>query len=105
MFTLTAKEFEKLKSQNATLSWRGRRKLPNEFTTQGVAMLSCILNSKTAIEVNISVIRIFVKMREYVLRHKEILLQLAKFEKEVKSNSKGIEKYFCRTQIINRKRC
>jgi hypothetical protein len=57
-------------------------------------MLSCILNSKTAIEVNIKIIRVFVKMREYALTHKDILLQLANLEKEVKGNSKDIENIF-----------
>ena len=88
MFTLTAKEYENLKSQNATSSWGGRRKLPNAFTEQGVAMLSSILNSDVAIEVNIRIIRVFTKLREYALTHKEILLQLSKLEKEVKGNSK-----------------
>jgi hypothetical protein len=55
-------------------------------------MLSCILNSKTAIEVNLRVIRVFVKMREYALTHKEILMQLAKLEKEVSSNNKTNER-------------
>lgn len=94
MFTLTQKEFENLKSQNATSSWGGRRKLPNAFTEQGVAMLSSILNSDTAIEVNIRIIRVFTRLREYALTHKEILLQLAKLEKEVKGNSKDIENIF-----------
>jgi len=57
-------------------------------------MLSCILNSKTAIEVNLRVVRVFVKMREYALTHKEILLQLVKLEKEIKGNSKDIENIF-----------
>ena len=94
MFILTQKEFENLKSQNATSSWGGRRKLPNAFTEQGVAMLSSVLNSDTAIEVNIRIIRVFTKLREYALTHKEILLQLAKLEKEVKGNSKDIENIF-----------
>ena len=94
MFVLTKKEFENLKSQNATSSWGGRRKLPNAFTEQGVAMLSSILNSDTAIEVNIRIIRVFTKMREYALTHKEILLQLSKLEKEVKGNSNDIEYIF-----------
>jgi hypothetical protein len=94
MFTLTIKEYENLKSQNATSSWGGRRKLPNAFTEQGIAMLSSILNSDTAIEVNIRIIRVFTKLREYALTHKEILLQLAKLEKEVKGNSKDIENIF-----------
>jgi len=91
MFTLTPKEYENLKSQNATSSWGGRRKLPNAFTEQGVAMLSSILNSDVAIEVNIRIIKVFTKLREYALTHKEILLQLLKLEKEVKGNSKDIE--------------
>jgi hypothetical protein len=94
MFTLTVKEYENLKSQNATSSWGGRRTLPNAFTEQGVAMLSSILNSDVAIEVNIRIIRVFTKLREYALTHKEILMQLAKLEKEVKGNSKDIENIF-----------
>ena len=68
--------------------------MPNAFTEQGVAMLSSILNSDTAIEVNIRIIRVFTRLREYALTHKEILLQLAKLEKEVKGNSKDIENVF-----------
>ena len=94
MFTLTENEYESLKSQNATSSWGGRRKSPNAFTEQGVAMLSSILNSDTAIEVNIRIIRVFTKLKEYALTHKEILKQLAVLEKEVKGNSKDIENIF-----------
>ncbi|HMK04673.1 MAG TPA: ORF6N domain-containing protein [Ferruginibacter sp.] len=94
MFSLTQKEFEILKSQNATSSWGGRRKLPSAFTEQGVAMLSGILNSDTAIEVNIRIIRVLTRLREYTLTHKEILLQFARMEKEVKGNSKDIENIF-----------
>ena len=101
MLALTQKELENLKSQNATSSlpagkagWGGRRKLPNAFTEQGVDMLSSILNSDVAIEVNIRIIRVFTKLREYALTHKEILLQLGKLEKEVKGNSKDIENIF-----------
>lgn len=94
MFTLTKKEFENLMSQNATSRWGGRRKLPNAFTEQGVAMLSSILNSDIAIEVNIRIIRVFTTLREYALTHKEILLQLGKLEKEVKANSKDIQNIF-----------
>jgi hypothetical protein len=94
MFTLTAKEYENLKSQNAISSWGGRRKLPSAFTEQGVAMLSSVLNSDIAIEVNIRIIRVFTKMREYAFTHKEILLQLAKLEKKVEGNSRDIENIF-----------
>ncbi|MEO6671043.1 MAG: ORF6N domain-containing protein [Ferruginibacter sp.] len=94
MFVLTPKEFENLMSQNATSSWGGRRKLPFAFTEQGVAMLSSILNSDIAIEVNIRIIRVFTRLREYALTHKDILLQLAKLEKESKGNRKDIENIF-----------
>lgn len=94
MFVLTQKEYNNLKSQNATSNWGGRRTLPNAFTEQGVAMLSSVLNSDIAIEVNIKVIRVFTKLREYALTHKEILIQLGKLEKEVKNNSKDIENIF-----------
>lgn len=94
MFALTARDYENLMSQNATSKWGGRRKLPNAFTEQGVAMLSGVLNSDTAIEVNIRIIRVFTKLREYTLTHKEILLQLSKMEKQVKGNSKDIENIF-----------
>ena len=94
MFTLSEKEWDNLKSQIVTSSWGGTRYRPNVFTEQGVAMLSSILNSKTAIEVNIRIIRVFTKLREYALTHKEILLQLGKLEKEVKGNSKDIENIF-----------
>ncbi|MEO8769391.1 MAG: ORF6N domain-containing protein [Ferruginibacter sp.] len=94
MFVLTPKEFENLMSQNATSSWGGRRKSPYAFTEQGVAMLSGILNSDIAIEVNIRIIRVFTRLREYALTHKDILLQLAKLEKESTGNKKDIENIF-----------
>jgi hypothetical protein len=94
MFILTEKEFVNLKSQFATSSWGGRRKLPYAFTEQGIAMLSSILNSDVAIEVNIRIIRVFTRLREYALTHKDILLQLAKLEKELKGNSSDIENIF-----------
>ncbi len=63
MFQLNKNEFANLKSQNATSSWGGRRKLPFAFTEQGVAMLSSVLNSETAIRVNIQIIRVFLKLK------------------------------------------
>jgi phage regulator Rha-like protein len=92
MFQLSEKEFKNLISQNVTSSWGGTRKMPYAFTEQGVAMLSSILNSETAIEVNIRIIRVFTKMREFALTHKEILMQLAKLEKEVSSNNRTAER-------------
>lgn len=63
MFQLTTEEWLNLKSQFATSSWGGSRKLPYVFTEQGVAMLSSVLNSDTAIEVNIAIMRAFVTVR------------------------------------------
>ena len=90
-----------MKSQFATSgvtvdypTWDGSRKLPDVFTGQGVAMLSSVLNSDTAIAVNIRIIRVFTKLREYALTRKDILMQLAKLEKEVKANSRDIENIF-----------
>ncbi len=57
-------------------------------------MLSSILNSETAIEVNISIIRVFTKLRSFTMSQKDILIQLAKLEKEVKGNSQDIENVF-----------
>ena len=57
-------------------------------------MLSSVLNSDTAIEVNIRIIRVFTRLREYALTHKDILLQLSKLEKEVKGHNKDIENIF-----------
>ncbi len=59
---------------------QGLRYTPFCFTEQGLTMLSCILNSDRAIAVNIQVIRIFTRMREMLLTHKDILLQLEKIE-------------------------
>src|SRR5258708_24176977 len=81
MFQLTEEEFENLKSQNVISSWGGTRKLPLAFTEQGVAMLSSVLNSETAIDVNIQIIRIFTRMRELLLTHKDILIKLEQIEK------------------------
>jgi len=64
MFQLSEEEFSNLIFQNGTSSWGGARKAPFAFTEQGVAMLSGVLNSETAIEVNIQIIRIFIRMRE-----------------------------------------
>ena len=94
MFQLTASEFKDLKSQNATSSWGGRRKLPTAFTEYGVLMLSSVLNSPTAIQVNIRIMRVYAKLREMLLTHKDILLKLEQLEKQVVSNSEDIQMVF-----------
>jgi ORF6N domain len=74
MFQLTKEEYESLMSQIATSKKGrgGRQKLPMVFTENGVAMLSGVLNSKRAIQVNISIMRIFTKLRSFLLFEKDM---------------------------------
>ena len=72
----------------------GLRYSPFCFTEQGVAMLSSVLNSETAIRVNIQIIRVFTKMRELLLTHKDILLQLEKMEKKLTGHDEDIALIF-----------
>ena len=81
MFELTAEEWENLRSQIATSSWGGKRYLPFAFTEQGVAMLSSILNSEIAIDVNIAIMRAFVMMRQFALTYQELSEKLIELEK------------------------
>ncbi len=79
MFQLTSDETEILRSQSVTSSWGGRRYLPFVFTEQGVAMLSSLLKSDRAIQVNIAIMRTFVKLRELLAQRLEELK--AKFQR------------------------
>ena len=67
MFQLSKDEWENLKSQFATSSWGGIRKLPYVFTEHGVTMLASILNSEKAIDVNIQIVRVFIRLRQYAM--------------------------------------
>ena len=82
MLQLTREEFKILKSQFATSSWGGTRKLPYAFTEQGVAMLSSVLNSERAILVNIQIMRTFTKLREMLLTHKDLKIKIEAMEKK-----------------------
>ncbi|MFH1514814.1 MAG: ORF6N domain-containing protein [bacterium] len=94
MFELNSDELANLRCQTGTSSWGGIRYPPMVFTEQGVAMLSSILNSKQAILVNIQIIRVYTKMREMLLTHKDILLKLEQFEKTVMKNRDDIQLIF-----------
>ncbi len=94
MFQLTKEEFENLKSQNATSSWGGRRKLPSAFTEHGVLMLSSVLNSERAVSVNIQIMRIYTKMREMLMTNQDILLKLEQLERQTFQNSDDIQMIF-----------
>jgi len=82
MFHLTGEEFTNLKCHFGTSSWGGTRKLPYVFTENGVAMLSSVLNSERAIQVNIQIIRTFTKIREMLLTHKELKQKVEEMEKK-----------------------
>lgn len=82
MFQLTQGEFEDLRSQNVTSSWGGRRYLPYVFTEQGVAMLSSVLHSKQAVQVNIEIMRAFVRLRQLTESHKDLRQKLQSLEKK-----------------------
>ncbi len=94
MFELTTEEFSDLRSQFGTSSWGGTRYNPMAFTEQGVAMLSSILNSKTAINVNIQIIRVFTRMKEMLLTNKDILLKLEQLENKVSGQDENIKMIF-----------
>ena len=81
MFQLSASEFADLKSQIATSSWGGVRKLPKVFTEQGVAMLSAVLNSQTAVSVSIAIMDAFVKMRHFLVANAEVVCRMNIFGK------------------------
>jgi len=82
MFQLNKQEYNILRSQIVTSSWGGRRYLPHAFTEQGVAMLSSVLKSKRAIQVNILIMKTFVKLRELIASHKDILYKIEEMQKK-----------------------
>ena len=94
MFELTREEFDHLRSQIDTSSWGGTRYVPMAFTEQGVAMLSSVLNSDRAIEVNIQIIRIFTKLRKMLLTHKDLLAKVSELEAKVSNQDKSIRQIF-----------
>ena len=96
MFQLTSEEAVALsRSQNATLKQGQNVKyLPFAFTEHGVLMLSSVLRSEQAIEVNISIMRVYSKMKELLMLNKDVLLKLEKLEKSTDKNNKDIQTIF-----------
>jgi len=93
MFVLTYQEFANLRSQIVTSSsrqWGGTRYRPMAFTEQGVAMLSSVLRSKRAVQVNIEIMRAFVRLREMLLAHKELALKLKELEERLEKHDEDI---------------
>ena len=94
MFQLTDEEWLNLKSQIATSSWGGRRKLPFVFTEHGILMLSSVLNSKQAIQVNIQIVRIFSRIRQFIVDNGELKLEIEEIKKTLNNHDKNIELVF-----------
>ena len=91
MFQLTNQEFANLKSQFVTSSWGGlRRATPYAFTEQGVAMLSSVLRSKRAVQVNVEIIRAFVRLRKILASHVDLARKLEALEKKYDSQFKVV---------------
>ena len=92
MFEMSDEEFENQRTQNASFNLLKYK--PFCFTEQGVTMLSCILNSERAIEVNIRIIRVFVKMREMITTQNDILLKVEQIENKVSRHDKELKAIF-----------
>ena len=83
MFQLTKEEFDILRSQSGSSRWGGRRYTPNVFTEQGVAMLSSVLRSKRAVEVNVQIMRAFVQLRKLLTSQEQFHRKLSAFERKL----------------------
>jgi len=91
MFQLNEEEFSDLKSQFVTSSWGGiRRAAPYAFTEQGVAMLSSVLRSKRAVQVNVEIMRAFVRLRQMLATHEDLARKLHALEKKYDAQFKAV---------------
>ena len=91
MFQLTNQEFTNLRFQNGTSSWGGTRYMPHAFTEEGVAMLSCLLHSPVAIQVNIQIMRAFVYMKNTLSAINETATRQDHLELEVEKLRNYVE--------------
>jgi hypothetical protein len=90
VFQLNLQEARNLKSQIVISSWGGKRFPPYAFTEQGVAMLSSVLRSKRAVQVNIEIMRAFVRLREMIVSNKELAKRLDELEQKYDSQFKVV---------------
>ncbi len=97
MFQLSEVEFENWRSQIVTsnpAAKMGLRRKPYAFTEQGVAMLSSILRSPRAVEVNIQIMRAFVRLRQLLSAHKELADRLTKLEEQMRQRDHAVAQQF-----------
>ncbi len=96
MFEMSKEELDDLRSQFVTSreGHGGTRYMPFCFTEQGVTMLSCVLNSERAIHVNIQIIRIYTRIREMLMAHKDVFIRVEQVEKQLMKHDQKIELLF-----------
>lgn len=94
MFQLTRGEFDNLIFHFGRSSWGGTRKPPRVFTEHGILMLSSVLKSKRAAQVNIQIMRTFVKLRQILATHKELATKLAELEHKIEKHDAEIKAIF-----------
>lgn len=94
MFQLTAGEVKNLRLQTGASSWGGRRYLPYAFTQEGIAMLSSVLRGERAIQVNIVIMRAFVRFRRMLATHKDLARKLKELERKYSGHDEQIQAIF-----------
>ena len=92
IFQLNSEEFTNLRSQIVTSSWGGRRQPPYAFTEHGVAMLSSVLRSKRAVQVNIAIIRTFVRIRQILASNRELARKVQEHDRQIATLFDAVEK-------------
>lgn len=104
MFQLEKEEWKTLRSQNVTFKNDRRKFLPYAFTEQGVAMLSSVLHSERAIQINIQIMNTFVAMRKLAIDNKEIARQLSELEKyfiqHCKDNKEDLKNIYSAIELL-----
>ena len=90
MFQLNYKEFTDLISQFVTSSWGGTRKMPYAFTENGVAMLSSVLNSEKAIEINIQIMRVFNRFKRMYFAYDELKKMILELEQRQRDDKRAL---------------
>ena len=95
MFRLTAEEYDDLKSHYATSrsGWGGRRKWPRAFTQEGVAMLSSVLSSPSAVDVNVAIMRAFVRLRGALAAGRDLPTRMKKAESAIAAHDRELTEH------------
>jgi hypothetical protein len=94
MFQLTRQEFRNLRSQIVMSSWGGRRTAPYAFTEQGVSMLSSVLRSRRAVQINIMIMRAFVRIRQMVSLNRSLAKRLAFLERRLTGHDADVRRLY-----------